>query len=175
MSNSRSKSQYLPMVAYVAARQMAKRGDLWPYSTRATEARGGLYKRLKKVTCQRKRAAELGDVVRAVRNEKLGVVEFKKQRYDSSTSKQLLRGAAAQEASAHRSGGRSRLKTTGRKTLTRTLPKWEEEAHPLPKMGCLLDVEALKPMLARAASFFAGAEGFPAKVPLEALRRAASS
>merc|ERR1712113_260001 len=145
MSNSRSKSQYMPMVAYVASRQTAERGDLWPYSTRATEARGGLYKRIKaKVCCQRKRSAEQGSVVRAHRNKKLGRTSFKKQSYNSSTTKQLMRAGAAAELYSHRLAGRSRLKTTGRKTLTRTLPKWADEGQPLPKMGNLLDVQQLK-------------------------------
>ena len=173
MSNSRSKSQYLPMTAYVAACQMAELGDLWPYSTRATEARGGRYKRLKKVTCQRPRAK--APVMRGVLNKKLGRVAFKKQGYNSSTSFQLLRGACAQEESAHRLSGRNRLRTTGRKTLKRIVPKWLEDEHPMPAIGQLLDPSALKRMFFKAAEFFTDAKDFPAKVPLRALRVAAGS
>ena len=174
MSNSRSKSQYLPMIAYVAARQTADAGDLWAYSTRATESRVGRYKRLKKTTCQRPRA--IGDVFRSVRNKKLGIIQFKKQRYNSSTSFQLLRGGCAQEANAHRLTGRSRIKTTGRKTLKRTAPKWEEDKHPMPPLGRLLDPEALKCMLSKAGAFFtAHASELPSKVPLRMIRLVAGS
>ena len=162
------------MVAYVAARQMAKVGDLWPYSTRATEARGGRYKRLKKITCQRKRCT--GYTHRGfLKGKLLGAVEFKKQRYNSSTSFQLLRGACAQEANAHRLSGRSRLRTTGRKTLKRTVPKWQEDAFPMPPMGRLLDASAVREMFSKAANFFAKSNAFPCPLPLRALRLAAGS
>ena len=34
------------------------------------------------------------------------------------------------------------------------VPKWEEDAHPMPPLGKLLDPEALKIMFGRAAAFF---------------------
>ena len=58
MSNGRGKSQYFPMFAYVAPVQMRRKGNLWPYSTRATEGRGARYKRIVRTTvCHRKPAA----------------------------------------------------------------------------------------------------------------------
>ena len=45
----------------------------------------------------------------------------------------MARTALMQEESAHGSHGRSRLATTGRKTLTRTLPKLD--SSPLPAHG----------------------------------------
>ena len=42
MSNERCDSDYFPLVAYVASQQMALRGDLWPYSTRAVHATSAL-------------------------------------------------------------------------------------------------------------------------------------
>ena len=173
MSNSRSKSQYMPMTAYVAARQMAEVGDLWPYSTRATEARGGRYKRLKKVTCQRRRST--APVMRGVINKKLGRVSFSKQGYNSSTSFQLLRGGCAQEINSHRLSGRNRIRTTGRKTLKRSVPKWEEDANPMPPLGRLLDADALKFMYGKAAAYFAQQLFLPKTVRLRALRLAAGS
>ena len=161
------------MLAYVASQQMAERGDLWPYSTRATEARGGRYKRfMRRVVCRRKRS--VGGSKRAVKNRKTGKVSFVKQAYHSCVSKQLLRQGAAQEVNAHLSSGRSRLKTTGRKTLTRTLPKWEDEGErPLPTMGNLLDCDSLRAMLIVAVDFFESAVQFPTRIPITALRRAA--
>ena len=108
-------------------------------------------------------------------NKKLGTVSFKKQGYNSSTSWQLLRGACAQESSAHRLSGRNRVKTTGRKTLKRTVPKWEEDANPMPPLGRLLDIAALKTMLGKAAEFFSKETSFPWQVPLRAVRIAAGS
>ena len=56
-----------------------------------------------------------------------------------------MRLAVAQEESAHRTGGRTRLGRTGRKTLNRILPKWEEEA--LPSIGNLMDPEVLEDLM----------------------------
>ena len=138
------------MFSYVAPMQMRRKGDLWPYSTRATEGRGARYKRIKRATvCHRKPAAE---VMKAVRNLKTGVAIFKKSSYSSCSTLQLLRGAVAQERSAHRGDGRSRIAATGRSTLVRSTPKWLEAETP--EMGHLLDPAALSAMLANAAAFF---------------------
>jgi hypothetical protein len=48
MSNGRCQSHYFPLVTEVASRQTALKGDLWVYSTRATEAKGGRFKRIKR-------------------------------------------------------------------------------------------------------------------------------
>jgi hypothetical protein len=143
MSNGRHKSRYVPML-YIAALQTAKHGNLWPFSTRATEGRGARYKKyMRKVVCRRKRSTKT--VHRAVRNLKTGVYSFKAQSYNSSTTLQLLRLAAAQEESAHRDGARVRLGTTGRKTLCRELPKWQQEE--LPTIGQLMDPDALEALV----------------------------
>lgn len=124
MRNGRGKSQYFPMFAYVAPVQMRRKGNLWPYSTRATEGRGARYKRIVRTTvCHQKLAAE---VMKAVRNLKAGTATFKKTSYASRSSLPLLRGVVSQDRSAHRGGGRSRIATTGRSTLVRSTPKWLE-------------------------------------------------
>ena len=162
MSNDRCVSHYLPLVAYVAPRQMAKRGDLWPYSTRAVEARGGRYKKISRKVAHRKRSAL---DMKAVRNLKLGAVAFKKTSYNSSRTLQMSRISCMQEESAHGTHGRSRLATTGRTTLVRTLPKWKEAELPL--MGQLLDPDALAVMIERAAAFFdAASAGFTTEAVL---------
>ena len=48
MSNDRCVADYLPLAAYIVPQQMAERGDLWPYSTRAVEGRGGRVKKVSK-------------------------------------------------------------------------------------------------------------------------------
>ena len=160
MSNDRCVSDYLPLAAYIVPQQMAERGDLWPYSTRAVEGRGGRYKRIRrKVVCFRKPAK---DVWKAVRNARLHSFSFKKQSYCSNSSLQTLRTAASQEVSAHGAHGRSRLATTGRRSLQRTLPKYQEEEREQREMGKLLDPDALVVMLEQAAAVFrdAAAVGF---------------
>ena len=156
MSNERCDSDYFPLMAYVASQQMASRGDLWPYSTRAVEGRGGRYKRIDaRITCKRKRAKV---VWKAVRNKKHGTVAFKKTSYNSTRTLQLLSTSCSQEESAHGLHGRSRLRTTGRKTLARSMPKWQQEEVPL--IGRLLDPVALKEIIATAALQFTEAVNF---------------
>ena len=164
MSNSRCRSHYLPLCAYVLPQQMAKYGDLWPYSTRAVEGRGGRLKRIsRKTCCFRKRSkAEVG---KSVRNLKLATVSFKKAPYNSSRTLQMFRTQMAQEESGHDSHGRSRLSTTGRKTLKRTMPKWNEAERP--EIGKLLDPVALADMVARASAVFASATTFETEAVLE--------
>ena len=157
MSNGRCDSDYFPLMAYVASQQMATRGNLWPYSTRAVEGRGGRYKRIDaRITCKRKRAKEA--VWKAVRNKKHGTVSFKKTSYNSTRTLQLLTTSCSQEKSAHGLHGRSRLSTTGRKTLARSMPKWQQEEAPL--MGRLLDPVALRELITAAALQFTGAVNF---------------
>ena len=165
MSNDRCVADYFPIVAYVVPRQMADRGNLWPYSTRAVEARGARYKKIRRrLVCFKKPAQQ---VMKAVRNKKTGTVSFKKSAYASCSTLQMLRASSSQEASAHRSTGRSRLATTGRLTLCRTMPKWEQEE--LPQMGNLLDPEALVGMLEKARLMFAdkAAVGFTTAAVME--------
>jgi hypothetical protein len=143
MSNFRHDARYVPML-YIAALQTAKHGNLWPFSTRSTEGRGARYKKyMRSTVCRRKRNVEV--VHRAVRNLKTGVYSFKTQSYNSSTTLQMLRLAAAQEESAHRANARDRLSTTGRLSLSREVPKWMTEE--LPIIGRLMDPEALEELV----------------------------
>jgi hypothetical protein len=48
MSNGRCASHYFPLFTEVASRQTGMKGDLWVFSTRATEAKGGRFKRIKR-------------------------------------------------------------------------------------------------------------------------------
>jgi hypothetical protein len=104
--------------------------------------------------------------MKAVRNLKLGTVAFKKSAYNSSRTLQMARIACMQEESAHGAHGRSRLLTTGRTTLVRSMPKFEQAE--LPPMGQLLNPDALSVMLERAAVFFNAptADGFSTEAML---------
>ena len=163
MSNERCDSDYFALIAYIACQQMAIRGDLWPYSTRAVEGRGGRYKRIdRRIICKRKRASK---VMRAVRNVKLGVVSFKESAYNSTRTLQMLRASTSQEVSAHSLHGRSRISTTGRKTLNRSMPKWKQAE--IPVLGRLLDPVALEEMLVIAALQFQDAVHFSTEACME--------
>ena len=151
LSNSRCSSQYFPLFAIVVPRQVAQRGDLWPFSTRCTEGRGARYKRIRRrITCER-RPAE--DVWRAVQNLKKGAHSFVAQSYKSRMTTQLVRTAVAQEEAAHQANSRSLTRTTGRNTLNRTLPKYLTDE--LPEMGFLLDMDVLPSLIDKALAFFA--------------------
>jgi hypothetical protein len=105
------------------------------------------------VTCSRKRVEVY---FRAVHNAKLGTHCFKQSSYKSCSSLQMMRTELAQSESAHSLHGRSRLQTTGRSTLTRTLPKYQETE--LPSMGHLLEAEALVEMLEKVFKIFERAD-----------------
>ena len=105
-------------------------------------------------------------------NKKLGTHNFKQQAYNSSTSQQLLRLGAAHEESSHRKAGRTRLATTGRKTLKRNVPKWQQEANPRPPKGKLLDAKALREILAKAIAYFDERPLFPTGIPRKAMKKA---
>ena len=142
--------KYFPLFGIVVPQQVAERGDLWPYSTRCTEGRGARYKRIRRrITCERRPAEE---VWRAVQNIKKGTHSFKKQAYRSRLSTQLVRTAVAQEEAAHKKNSRSNIRTTGRNTLNRTLPKWLQDE--LPEMGYLLDIDVLPTLIDKALEFF---------------------
>ena len=87
-----------------------------------------------------------------MQNLKNGAHSFKKQAYRSRLSTQLVRTAVAQEEAAHRENSRSHIRTTGRNTLNRTLPKWLQDE--LPEMGYLLDVDVLPTLIDKALGFF---------------------
>ena len=165
MSNDRSTADYLPLAAYIVPQQIAERGDLWPYSTRAVEGRGGRVKKVRrKVVCFRKPAKEIW---KAVRNAKQKSFSFKKSYYNSCSTLQTMRTISAQEESANNLHGRNRIATTGRHSLQRTLPKYQQEE--LPEMGKLLDPVALVSMLEKASAVFSdvAAVGFATAAEVE--------
>ena len=95
----------------VATRQMRKCGNLWRFSTRAVEGRGGRLKHIgRRMVCWRLRSN--GKYKRIVRGR---VVE---QTYSSAPERQLMRTACSREERAH-TQQRSRVATTGRNTLKR--------------------------------------------------------
>jgi hypothetical protein len=93
---------------------------------------------------------------RAVHNATIGTHSFKQSAYKSCSTLQMMRTELAQAESAHGLHGRSRLKTTGRSTLTRSLPKYQEKL--LPSMGHLLEADALVEMLVKVNEIFAAAD-----------------
>ena len=112
VSNRRHKSTYFHAMWAVASRQMKEWGDLWRFSTRAVEGRGGRLKRIgRRMICWRRRST--GKYRRIVRDK---VIE---QTYSSAPERQLMRAACAREDRAH-TQQRSRVATTGRNTLVRT-------------------------------------------------------
>ena len=90
---------------------MRKCGNLWRFSTRAVEGRGGRLKHIgRRMVCWRLRSN--GKYKRIVRGR---VVE---QTYSSAPERQLMRAACSREERAH-TQQRSRVATTGRNTLKR--------------------------------------------------------
>jgi hypothetical protein len=65
------------------------------------------------------------------------------QSYNSTPEKQLMRGACSFENRIH-ANKRSRLATTGRNTLARTIPKVEQAD--LPALGDVLEPASFKRM-----------------------------
>ena len=155
-SQGRHKSQYVPMFLGHAALQTAEHGDLWPYSTRSVEGRGGRIKKAKRNrVCHRARTTS-SDVMRAVRNLKNGALNFKATNYNSSASEQMMRVMCQQEESAHVKNGRQRLATTGRKTLNRAVPKWETDELPRASKP-MLEIGELRRMVAFISNMAANA------------------
>ena len=85
-------------------------------------------------------------------NLKKGTHAFVKQAYNSRLTTQLVRTAVAHEEHAHKPNSRSGVRTTGRNTLDRTVPKWLQDE--LPEMGYLLDVDVLPTLIDKALGFF---------------------
>ena len=140
VSNRRHKSTYFHAMWAVASRQMKEWGDLWRFSTRAVEGRGGRLKRIgRRMICWRRRST--GKYRRIMRNN---VVE---QTYDSTPERQLMRASCAREERAH-TQERSRVATTGRNTLKRQWGKAEEAVAP--SLGGGLDNEFVKKMCVAA-------------------------
>ena len=121
VSNRRHKCWYAHKIWAVGSRQMRQRGDLWRFSTRAVEGRGGRLKHIgRRMICWRRRSS------RYLRNVRGKVVA---QTYTSAPERQLMRAACAREDRAH-TQPRSRLALTGRNTLKRSFDKVEAVAMP---------------------------------------------
>ena len=57
ISNRRHKSGYCATAALVASRQQKEKGDLWRFSTRSVEGRGGQLRRIgRRMICWRRRS-----------------------------------------------------------------------------------------------------------------------
>ena len=109
--NGRHKSWYLHLFVYVVPRQIAKYGELWPFSTSALESRGARIKRVRNV-CWRGYSSKPYER----KAERQGRVTKFKQAYRSSPTLHILRMLASQEELFHAGKGRgaARLKESGR-------------------------------------------------------------
>ena len=115
---------------------MRQWGDLWKFSTRAVEGRGGRLKHIgRRMICWRRRSN--GKYKRMIRDNVVS------QTYTSAPEYQLMRASCAREDRAH-SQKRSRVATTGRATLVRSGAKLE--AMEKPSMGGELQPEFVKKM-----------------------------
>ena len=138
VSNRRHKCAYIQMFMTVGAKQVRQRGNLWPYSTRAVEGRGGQLKKIgRRIICWRRRC--VGTYKRNVKRK--GVARTVVQGYNSAPERQLMRAACFREERAH-TQKRSRVATTGRNTLARSVPK--AELAELPALGDVLEPECVK-------------------------------
>ena len=120
---------------------MRRRGDLWRFSTRSVEGRGGRLKHIgRRMICWRRRSN--GKYKRTVRGK---VIE---QTYTSAPERQLMRASCSREDRAH-TQKRSRVATTGRNTLKRSGAKVDA---PTPvSLGGELTSEFVKRMCVAAA------------------------
>lgn len=141
VSNFRHKSWYAANIWAVASRQMLMYGNLWRFSTRSVEGRGGRLKHIgRRMICWRRRST--GKYKRQVRGK---VIE---QTYTSAPERQLLRAAVSREERAH-TQQRSRVATTGRKTLKREGVKFDAAAEV--KLGGEVECSFVKKMCVAAA------------------------
>jgi hypothetical protein len=142
VSNRRHKSWYANDIWAVGSRQMLNKGDLWRFSTRAVEGRGGRLKHIgRRMICWRRRST--GKYRRIVRDK---VVQ---QTYTSSPERQLMRAACSREDRAH-TQQRSRIAATGRNTLKRQGDKLDA-ASPV-SLGGGVELGAVKKMCVAAAT-----------------------
>jgi len=138
VSNRRHKCAYVQMMMTVGAKQVRQRGNLWPFSTRAVEGRGGQLKKIgRRIICWRRRSQ--GTYKRNIRRK--GVARTVVQGYGSAPERQLMRASCFREDRTH-TQKRSRVVTTGRNTLARSTPK--AELAELPAMGDALETECVK-------------------------------
>ena len=142
VSNRRHKSWYANKIWAVASRQMLRRGDLWRFSTRSVEGRGGRLKHIgRRMICWRRRSN--GKYKRIVGGKEV------EQTYTSTPERQLLRAAVAREERAH-TQQRSRMATTGRNTLKR---QWDKvDAAAMPSLGGDLKPDFVKKMCVAAGN-----------------------
>ena len=138
VSNHRHKCSYVQLLMGIGAKQVRKRGDLWPFSTRAVEGRGGQLKKIgRRIICWRRRCQTTYK-----RNiKRRGAARTVVQSYNSAPELQLMRASCFREERAH-TQKRSRVATTGRNTLARTLPK--AEMTELPALGAVMEPERVK-------------------------------
>jgi len=138
VSNWRHKCAYIQMMMTVGAKQVRTRGNLWPFSTRAVEGRGGQLKKIgRRIICWRRRSQ--GTYKRNIR--RLGAARTVVQGYSSAPERQLMRASCFREDRAH-TQKRSRMATTGRNTLARSMPK--AELAELPALDDVLEPERVK-------------------------------
>ena len=121
---------------------MLERGDLWRFSTRSVEGRGGRLKHIgRRMICWRRRS--IGKYTRLVGEKPVS------QTYTSAPERQLMRAACSREDRAH-TQLRSRVATTGRHTLSRTGAKIG--AAPAVSLGGELGSDFVKKMCEAAGS-----------------------
>ena len=143
VSNRRHKSCYPHQFMTVVPRQMQMWGDLWRFSTRSVEGRGGQLKKIgRRIICWRRRCAA-GSYQRNVKRK--GVAHAISQGYSYGPERMLMRASCFREDRAH-TQKRSRAATTGRNTLARSVPKAEQAE--LPALGDALELTCVKRMCA---------------------------
>ena len=126
-------------------------GDLWRFSTRSVEGRGGQLKRIgRRMICWRRRGK--GKYQRTVRG-KGGAKRVIEQSYNSAPERQLMRAACNREDRAH-TQQRSRLATTGRNTLKREFKKLND---PRIALGSENEPDAIKRLCSAARTNRLGA------------------
>ena len=139
VSDHRHKSCYPHQFMTTLSRQIRARGDLWKYSTRSVEGRGGRIKRIsKKIICWRRNCKSYQRSVRTKTGHRVIT-----QSYNCTPEKMLMRAACHSEDRVH-TNKRSLVATTGRNTLARTIPK--AQAAELAPLGALLESERMKRM-----------------------------
>ena len=139
VSDRRHKSCYPHQFMTTVSRQIRAEGDLWRFSTRSVEGRGGRIKRISRsIVCWRRRCSSYQRSVRTKTGHRVIT-----QAYNSTPEKQMLRAAISYEDRIH-SSKRSRITLTGRNTLVRTIPKAQQAA--MPALGDALEPERLKRM-----------------------------
>lgn len=139
VSDRRHKSCYPHQFMTTVSRQMRLKGDLWRFSTRSVEGRGGRIKRIsRRIVCWRRNCKSYQRSIRTKTGHRIIT-----QSYNATPEKMLMRGACSAEISAH-ADQRSRLASTGRNTLARTIPK--AQAAALPELGEVLEIERMKRM-----------------------------